>query len=447
MNAPYIYHYTVATLQTIMLGVGFGWVPPTISSFNNADGEFSLTDEDCSWIASLHYLGRLIGSVLAAATMDRIGRVAIIVMVSVMEVLVWIGVAVMRVVLVHYAIRLVFGIAMGLLDTVLPVYVGENSAPNLRGVFGITISLFFFGGQIAAYAMATYMPYLLVAAVAAGLALINLCLVWLLREPAQYLLMRGRVKKAKTRFQWLRGHGERLDREFDEMTAKLSSVEAEFSLRMLLDPRVRIVCWTHVLIFFTGFPPINAFSTFILEPTSTFSRDELTILLGVAQFAGAAFATVFIEKFGRRTLWTVGCLLCIAAHSANAVLHYCLANDTPIPGLPWLLFAALAAYGATYASVIHALINTARGELLPAKFKAAGVCTAIVLNSAVGFGTTQIFMITAATFGVASTFVFFSLGSLVLLIYVHFCVPETKGLTLMEIQKLFEGERGNESNK
>lgn len=435
MKVPY--HY-VATLQVIMIGFGCGWVMPIIASFNNSDGVFSLTDEDCSWIASLHYLGRVAGALLASAIADRIGRVAIIIIVSIMEVLIWVGVAVIRVVLLHYAIRLAFGMAIGFLDTVLPVYIGENSSPNMRGIFGTTISLFFFGGEIMAFGLATYKSYLLVAIIAVGLALINLSLVWLLRQPAQYLLMKGHEKKAKIRFQWMRGHSEEVDREFDEMKSRLSNVEVDFSLTLFLDPRVRMVCWIHTLAFLTGFPPINAFLTFILEPASTFSRDELMIFFGVVQFAGAAFATTFIEKFGRRTLWMAACILCIAAHSSTAVLHYCFANGIRVPGLGWLLFAAVATYGATYASIILTLVNTARGELLPAKFKAAGVCAAIIANSIAAFGTTHGFTITAVTFGVESTFIFFSLGSFLLLIYIYFCLPETKGLTLMEIQKLFE---------
>lgn len=435
MKVPY--HYA-ATLQYLVSGFGCGWVMPIIALFNNSEGDFSLTDEDCSWIASLHYIGRMAGTLLASAIMNKIGRVAIIMMVSFIEVLVWVGVVVIRVVLWHYAIRFAFGIAIGLMDTVIPVYIAETSSPNVRAVFGTTISLFFFGGEIMALSLATYKSYLLVAIVAAGLSVANLSLIWLLRQPAQHLLMKGHEKKAKIRFQWMRGDSQDVDQEFDEMKDRLCNDKPQFSLKLFLDPRIRIVCWIHALSFLTGFPPINAFLTVILEPASTFSRDQLIILFAVAQLAGAACAAAFIERFGRRTLWMVGSILSIVAHSTTATLRFCLTSGVRVPGLAWLLFAAVATYGATYASLILTLTNTTRGELLPAKFKAAGVCAAIIANSMTAFGTTYAFNVAAASFGVESAFLFFSLGSLLLLVYVYFCLPETKGLTLVEIQKLFE---------
>lgn len=431
------YHYT-ATLQMIMAGFGCGWITPTITAFNNVSGEFSLTDEDCSWITSLHYAGRIAGAVVGAAVMDRIGRVSLIVLVSILQVLIWIGVALIRIVFVHYIFRLVFGISIGFLDIVLPVYIGENSLPNLRGIFSTTCSLFSFGGQILAFAMATYMAYVPVAAVAAGIALFNLALLFQLRQPAQYLLQRGREKEAQLQFHWLRGHGPNVDCEFDQMKAELLDIQGHLTWDTFANPGVRITCAIHVLAFLTGFPSITVFLAFILEPTSVFDRKQLIILFGVIQFLAAALAASFIERFGRRTLWIACSLLFLAANMAVATLHYCLASGLAVVGLPWLLFGAVATYGISSASIMLTLLNSARGELLPAKFKASGNCTAIILNSIIGFGSNQTFLVTVTYVGVSTTFLLYSLSSLILLIYIYLRLPETKGLTLMEIQKLFE---------
>lgn len=421
-----------------MIGAACGWSSPIINSFKNSSGEFSLTEEDCSWIASLHYVGRATGCLMSAAILDRVGRISLLSASSFLTLLIWASILLTKKVLLHYAIRFVFGLSVGIVDTAMPVYVAENSSPNLRGIFFTIVNLFFFGGELFAFLLATYTSYETVAVALTVAAVVNLSSAFLFKEPAQYLIMKGQEATARTHFQWFRGNTEKLTEEFDEMKTKLATVNVQFSWRMFVNRQFRIVAAISTLTYLTGFPALNALLAFALIPTATFSCNELTVFVGVALLIGPFLSATIVERYGRRTLFIGSMGICALANVASASLHYCLASAIPVPGLAWLLLVSVTVYSMVFAAIIFSLLSITRGELLPPELKAAGVSASVILNSATGFLVTHIFLYIADAFGMMMNFIFFALASLITLLYVYFYLPETRGMTLMEIQKLFD---------
>lgn len=421
-----------------MTGVGVGWVSPILNRYKDSGGEFSLTEEDCSWIASLHYLSRGLGCLVVAITVDRVGRCSLFVLNAVLHLLVWTGVALTKKVVLHYAIRFVFGLTVGISDTTAPIYVGESSSPNLRGFFGTTLCVNFFAGVVLAFAIASYASYMTVAAIIIVFALLTLVSTLLLREPAQYLIMKGDESKAQKQFAWLRGTADKANDEFDDLKVKLADVEIQCSAKMFLNRGVRIASMLNVLIFLTGFPAINALLTFILTPTASRTVNQLTIFIGLAQLIGVTLSTAVVERFGRRTLWMVSAILSMAAHSAAVALYYFSGHEAQHPYFAWTIFAIVTTYNTVFAALLLPLATTARSELLPPQFKAAGVCTCILLSSVTAFVVCRIFLVVVNAYGIVMNYVFYAFISFLMLVYVYFFLPETKGLTLMEIQKLLD---------
>lgn len=421
-----------------MAGVGLGWVSPILNRYKDSAGEFSLTEEDCSWIASMHYMGRGIGCLVAAITLDRVGRCSLFVFNAVLFLLVWTVVALTKTVLIHYVIRFVFGLAVGIFDTAGPIYIGEISSPNLRGIFGTSICVTFFGGIELTFVIATYASYTTTAVILIAFALLTLLSSVLLREPPQYLIMKGDESKAEKQFTWLRGTGDEAKNEFDDLKAKLADVDTQFSMKMFSNRGVRIATILNVLIFLSGYPAINAFLSFILTPTAGWTANQLTILCGLTQVIGVTMSTVVVEQFGRRTLWMVSGILCTAAHLAAVSLCCFSGHQASHPCFAWTIFAIVATYITVFAALLLPLSTTARSELLPAQFKAAGVCTTILVSSVTAFVVARVFFIVTNAYGLVMNFVFYTFVSLTMLAYVYFFLPETKGLTLMEIQKLLD---------
>lgn len=390
-------------------------------------------------MVSLVYTGRIIGCIFTAVAVDKFGRNAIISLTAILLTISWTSTVFIKIVPMHYFFRLVFGICAGIANIATPMYVGENSSPSVRGVFGSICLIFFYSGQGLGSILATFCSYELSSGILAALSLVSLASVVLLREPAQYLLSKGLDAKAERHFFWLRGNAENVKLEFDETKAKIvASSQTEFSFAYLLDRRVQIVCIVSSLLFLTGFPIISLLVSVILSPTKQFSSNELTILLELIQFFGAAISPLVIDRYNRRTLWFFSSSLAILFHLMTAVLFYSKEIGFQVANYSWLLFGSVSAYTTLFSSLINSLSYAARGELLPQKYKAVGSCTSQIMNSMIGTVLGRIFLEIAAAFGMKMNFIIFAVCSFVLLVFCFFYVPETRGIPLVEIEKSFE---------
>lgn len=386
----------------------------------------------------LQYAGRISGTLLTALTVDRFGRVGIISLTAILMTLSWTGIALTQVIWLHYLLRFLSGSCIGMTNIMTPIYTSENSSPQVRGTFNSSCLMFFFGGQVISCILATYCSYSVASQVLVGLSLISLASTILLREPAQYLLTADQHAKAETQFFWLRGNNETAQKEFLEMKAKASSCQSRFSFAYLLDRRVATVCAINSLVFLTGFPAVSALVSIVLTPADNISANEQTILFELVQFAGAVVSLFVIDRYNRRTLWTISSSLAIGCHLATATFIYLHELQVQMGSYPWLLFGSITAYTTVFSTLLYSLNCTTRGEFLPQKYKAAGSCTSLFINSIIGSIQGFTFLKIASAWGMKTNFLVFGSFSLILLVFCYFCVPETRGMTLVEIEKYFE---------
>lgn len=446
LNSKFISDYSV-TIGNFLVGAVFGWLAPTLKTYRGSQNEFPLTDEDCSRMVMFQYLGRIFCCLLATATGERFGRVALITLTAILMAAAWTVTALTTIIPIHYAIRFICGGCFGMTNITTPIYIGENSPPQVRAIFNSICLMFLFGGQVVSSILATYCSYMVASAIIAGISVIGLASTFLLREPAQYLLVNGHEAKAEQQFFWLRGDDENAKREFCEMKAKLANTDTKFSFAYLADRRVLIVFAMNTLIFTTGFPAISSLVSIALSSADNFSENELTILFELMQFIGAIASLFIIDRYDRRPLWAITCILAIVFHLMTATLYHLHDNGVHIVGYSWLLFGSITAYTTVFSTLMFSLNCTARGELLPQKYKAAGSSTSLALNSVVGSIQGFTFLKIASAFGMKMNFIIFAAFSFVLLVFCYYLVPETRGMTLVEIEKLFEGSNKSESEE
>lgn len=241
------------TLVNLFVGASYGWLAPTLRTYRGARGPFSLTTGDCSWLVSLQFIGRMLGCALAAATVDRCGRKALVSLTAILMTAAWASTSLTTVVRLHYLCRLAFGVCLGTANIAIPIYVAEVSSPSIRGVFSSVCLVFFFSGQVAGSTLANICGYQKSSAILAAMSLVSVASVLLVREPAQHLLAKGLEAEAEAQFLWLRGDADAARQEFLETKAKArESSLTNFSFGFLLDRRVQIVCVVSTLLFLTG---------------------------------------------------------------------------------------------------------------------------------------------------------------------------------------------------
>ncbi|XKL59570.1 hypothetical protein PGB90_000586 [Kerria lacca] len=429
------------TLFELMSGVGCGWLSPTLNSLRNSNSSFSLNVEQCSWIASLHYIGRIIGPLISIPLVDKIGRNNLLILSSFILFSVWIVVWLTRSVSLLYGIRFVFGIAVGILDTIVPIYISENTSPSIRGTFNSLAIAFFFMGELFSFTIITYVEYNTVAIIHSAITFVICLSLFFLKEPAQFLILKGQHRKAEEHFFWLRGCDTDAKKEFEDIKLYLSEQESKFSFELLKNKEncrcLRVTLIANILIFSTGFPAINTLVSLAFSSSETLTSNELTILLGFFQFLSACLSSYIIDKFGRRPLLIIAAGVTIIIHALTASLYYTEEHIEKLPFFAWLIFISITMYAIIFAISMLPLSAIIRGEILPQNTKALGSSLGVIFSSVVSFIVSKVFLLISDSYGIYTNFFFFSLTSFILAVYVYMDMPETKGMTLVDIQKSF----------
>lgn len=425
-----------------MYGLGSGWLGPTLHHICNPTADFSLTSDQCSWVASLHYVGKIIGTFVAAMLVDVYGRNLIFKSCSLQFIVVWLLILCTRNEPALYFARMAFGVACGMSESIMPIYIAENCSPNIRGLFCSMAFGVFYGGNVIAYALTSYLSYDTVAIVHTAMAVTVLFLQFLLKETPQFLLMHGKEGKAEQHFIWLRGsETEKVKKEFDDIRNNMHD-DKEDSMMSLADAlkvpanvkSIRVVVLINILILCTGYPGINNFISKSLSASSSLSVDQLTILYGSIEFISISLSSTIIDRCNRRPVLFLGSIASFLAHISSAVLHHVYSTQDG-PYYVWLTFATNTVYAVVFATILGPMFTVIRGELLHQRVKALGSSLALISNSATSFLVSKTFLVIQETYGLSSNYVIYSAASMALLIYTYFDVPETRGKSLVMIQQ------------
>ena len=157
------------------------------------------------------------------------------------------------------------------------------------------------------------------------------------------------------------------------------------------------------------------------------------VAIGATNLAFTMIAMSLIDKIGRKTLLligSVGTMLCLAGVSAVFATH------RHEEFLVWLLIGYIAFFAVSQGAVIWVYISEIFPNVVRAKGQSLGSSTHWAMNALISL----IFPLLAARSG-AYPFMFFCLMMVAQFFVVLFTYPETKGITLEDMQKRLEGSR------
>ncbi len=428
-----------------VVGIEVGWTAPTIKKLKNSTYEFTLTTDECSWIASLPEFFRMVGTVVVFLVVDIVGRKKLYLACPILFAISWFMLLVSRSVWIMYAGRSIYGIGLGINDASSLIYLAENSSPQMRGIFGSIHVSFCLSGLLTAYVLCTYLSYNAVALVNFILQFVVIACMTLLKEPAQFLILKGRFDEAEKLFFWLRAsESPETIQEFDEMLAYASrEKESRLSFRETMSSKANykslsIVIIVAALMSFTGMRTIHAYITIAFAQSTAVSAEHLTMLYGLVTLISAMISTSCIENFNRKTILVAGLLGVGVAHLGTAILYYWQQNVDQIPQFIWLIFFNIVSYNIVNALTLAPMTNVMVGELLPQSVRPLGSFLSISTGALAAFATTFAFLQVADAYGICYNFLFFSLVSFLTIAYVCFCIPEARGKSLIEVQKMLE---------
>lgn len=417
-----------------------GWPSPSLHQLLNENSTLPITNEQGSWLAIMPLIGGGIGSLVAAATIDILGRKKTILLTSFPFFAAWIMVAYAKSITVLVVGRLLTGAADGVTFTAVPMYLGEISEPKIRGMLGSSCSATFIFGIFLINTLGSYLS-ITVTALLSSLVPIALLLTFLwMPESPYYLLMRGNVDAAKKSLQVFRGIKEvdvelnRIDAAVKEQmknTGKFVDLFKVASNRKALF----IVLGLRAAQQFSGAMAITYYAKVIFSESGNFSATTATMLYFSIQLCLCIISSILVDKSGRRPLLIisiVGAAVCLLLEGIYFYIHKCTSLD--VSNFSFVQVFALLGFVVMFSLGMQTIPILMLCELFPANVKAFALCIADIYFCIIASVVSKFFQIMKDDFGIHVPFFVFTICCILGLVFIIFCVPETKGKTLEEIQ-------------
>jgi MFS transporter, SP family, arabinose:H+ symporter len=149
--------------------------------------------------------------------------------------------------------------------------------------------------------------------------------------------------------------------------------------------------------------------------------------IGVINMLSTLLGWFLIDRFGRRALMYIGSVGYIVS---LALMSYTFQSDDT-SNMMWYVFAFIAAHAIGQGSVIWVFIS----EIFPNAVRASGMAWGSLTHWVFAAIITNIFPFCAEKWGGAPIFGFFAVAMVFQLLYVWRLMPETKGVSLEDLQK------------
>ncbi len=446
-------------------GFLFGYDTAVISGTIDVVGhQFSLDALQKGWYVGCALIGSIFGVVVAGMIGDYLGRKKAMVLSAVLFTVSAVGCAVSASFSELVAYRIAGGIGIGIVSIISPLYISEVSVPEYRGrlvsMYQLAVTVGFLGAYIANYALlgfehtAALSGNGLVATIFGteswrgmlGMetlpAALFLVIIFFIPESPRWLVLKRREAEAAAIFGKIYLNNEDATRELSNIRSAIGN-EAHVEWRELLRPGVRKMVAVGVAIAILGqFMGVNAvlyYGPSIFTDSGLSGGDSLfyQVLVGSVNMLTTVLALLIIDKVGRKRLVYYG----VGGMIASLVLISAYFAFGASLGLsPLLLLAFFLTYIFCCAISICVVVWVLLSEMYPTKVRGLAMSIA---GFSLWIGTYLIGQLTPwmlLQFTPVGTFLLFAVMCVPYIVIVHKCVPETKGLSLEEIERITEKE-------
>lgn len=419
---------------------------------------FKLTREtQIGWANSCALLGCLVGSLVSGALSDTFGRKKLLLASAFLFAVSSLFTGWAHAFACFVVWRILGGVAIGLASNVSPMYIAEVAPAHMRGrlvaINQLTIVIGILGAQVANLLIADKVTdgataemirqswngqygwrWMFTAVTAPSLLFFVGAL--LVPESPRWLIKKGRTELARRILARI-GGGVYADAEVSDIRNTIAGEGAQlvrFS-DLLSSPVRKIVLIGVVLAVLQQWSGIGVLFNYAEEiyRSAGYGVNDILfniVITGMINLVFTLLAIGMVDKFGRRLLMLIGCAGIGVSHSLLGVAYV-----MQLKGLAVLLFTlcSLGCYAMSLAPVTWVLI----AEIFPNRIRGAAVSVAVSALWIACFILTYTFPLLNGTLGTAKTFWLYGLFCFAGFCFVWVKVPETKGLSLEEIEAVW----------
>ncbi|CAI4509260.1 BGN_3a_G0024110.mRNA.1.CDS.1 [Saccharomyces cerevisiae] len=426
-----------------------------------ANGTTYLSDVRTGLMVSIFNIGCAIGGIVLSKLGDMYGRkIGLMTVVVIYSIGIIIQIASIDKWYQYFIGRIISGLGVGGITVLAPMLISEVSPKQLRGTlvscYQLMITFGIFLGYCTNFGTKNYSNSV------QWRVPLGLCFAWsifmivgmtFVPESPRYLVEVGKIEEAKRSLARANKTTEDSPLVTLEMENYQSSIEAErlagsaswgelVTGKPQMFRRTLMGMMIQSLQQLTGDNYFFYYGTTIFQAVGLEDSFETAIVLGVVNFVSTFFSLYTVDRFGRRNclLWGCGGMICCYVVYASVGVTRLWPNGQDQPsskgaGNCMIVFACfyIFCFATTWAPVAYVLIS----ESYPLRVRGKAMSIASACNWIWGFLISFFtpFITSAINFYYGYVF----MGCMVFAyFYVFFFVPETKGLTLEEVNTLWE---------
>ena len=419
-------------------GLLFGFDTAVISGTEGPlTAQFSLTPRQLATTVSIALIGTVIGAIFAGAPGQRYGPRDTLRVLAVFYVVSALGCALSTGLTSLLIFRLLGGLAIGGSSVLSPVYIAEIAPAEWRGRLVGSFQISVVSGILIAYLSNYFIGTLGLGSadwrwmfgVAAAPALLFFALLFGIPNSPRWLATKGRATEARAVLEEIGAanpDGEMRDIEQSIHLEKAGATESLFSAKYKFPLFLAISIG-----IFNQLSGINAI-LYYLNPIFTaagFSRvsgDQQAVIIGAVNLIATLIGMTLIDKLGRKTLLLIGSVGTALSLAGVAMVFF---THTHPERLLWFLVGFIAFFAVSQGAVIWVYIGEVFPNAVRSKGQSVGSSAHWITNAILSFT----FPLMAAKSG-AYPFVFFAVMMVVQLFVVGAVYPETKGVSLEQMQ-------------
>ncbi|KAL3642092.1 Integrin alpha chain-like protein (Alpha-int1) [Castilleja foliolosa] len=365
--------------------------------------------------------------------------------------------------------RLLIGLGVGVASVTAPVYIAEASPSEIRGGLVSTNVLMITGGQFLSYLVnLAFTEYSVIGLVQAALiekrkdvpgtwrwmlgisgvpAVVQFCLMLFLPESPRWLYRKKDRSEAIVVLSKIYDPL-RLEEEIDQLATALEEERQRKTRVSYTDVfrskelRLAFLAGAGVQAFqqFTGINTVMYYSPIIVQMAG-FSSNKLALLISLIVAFTNALGTVLgiylIDHYGRKKL-VLSSLCGVTISLIILAVAFILAPSGSANQYGWIAVVGLGLYIAFFAPGMGSVPWTINSEIYPEAYR--GVCGGMsaTVNWISNLIVAQSFLSVAEALGIGPTFFILAGVAVVAIAFVALFVPETKGLTFEEVEKIWK---------
>jgi MFS transporter, SP family, galactose:H+ symporter len=432
----------IAALAGILFGFDTGVISGAILFIAE---EFHLSPALNGLVVSSVLLGAVAGSAISGRFSDYFGRKKLLLATAFIFFFATLGSAMAPSISFLVVARILVGFAIGIASFTAPLYISEIAPPKFRGALvslnQLAITIGILVSYLTDYALAEAEAWRLMLGIGIVPAFLLFFGMLFLPESPRWMLLKGKTEKARKILGRIR-RTQQIDQEIKKIEKTLQEEKsiAKKSWKALTAKWVRpAIIVGFGLAFFQQVTGINTIiyyapTIFKMAGFETAAAAILaTIGIGLVNVIFTIIALFLIDKLGRRPLLIAGLI--------GMLFSLCVLGISFLHGigefgiLKWFALFSMIFYIACFAFSLGPIMWLMFSEVFPLKIRGLGASVAACFQWALNMLVALTFLTLVQLLTPGGTFLMFAFLSFSGILFVYYFVPETKGVTLEEIEE------------